>query len=55
LRKALEDAREQGRRELWEKPEFVLAVGVLVGIAVTVGGVYLLGVLRPTIPAASAP
>jgi hypothetical protein len=51
LREALEDAQEASRRELWERPEVLLGVGVLGGVAATVGGVYLLGVLRPLIPA----
>jgi hypothetical protein len=51
LVKALEDAREAGRREVWEEPAAVLAVGVVAGIAATVGAVLLVGQLRPLVPA----
>jgi len=49
LRKALEDAREAGRRELWEEPGIVLTAGVVVGVAATVGAVLLVGQLRPLV------
>ena len=51
LKKALEDAREDVRRELWEEPGLVLTAGVVLGVAATVGAVLLVGMLRPLVPA----
>lgn len=55
LRTALEDAREDARREAWEEPSLVLTTGLLVGIVIgagaIVGAVYLVGQLRPLVPA----
>lgn len=51
LKSALEAAREDARRKLWEEPALVLAVGVVGGVALTVGAVLLVGELRPLVPA----
>lgn len=51
LKRALEDAREDARREVWEEPGVVLAAGIVIGIAATVGSVLLVGQIRPLVPA----
>lgn len=51
LVRALEAAREDARREVWETPWLVLTAGIVVGVAATVGAVLLVGQLRPLVPA----
>lgn len=50
LKAALEAAREDARRELWEEPGLVLTAGIVLGVGATVGAVLLVGMLRPAIP-----
>lgn len=50
LQKALSDAQAAAQRPLWEEPGAVLTAGIILGVAATVGAVYLVGELRPLVP-----